>query len=60
MTAVLTAGHTQSGQSRSTGAVIIAETELGQSVVPLLQVQVLEVVGEEVEVLGRRMEVVID
>ena len=60
MTAVLTAGHTQSGQSRSTGAVIIAETELGQSVVPLLQVEILEVVREEVQVLGGWIEVVID
>ena len=60
MTAVLAAGHAQPRHSAHPCPVIIAEAELGQSVVPLLQVQVLEVVGEEVQVLGRRVEVVID
>ena len=51
-------GDAESGEA-GRRSVLVAEAELGEPVVALLEVQVLEAVGDEVEVGGRRVEVVL-
>ena len=56
---VLTASHAQPCPTGH-AAVLTTEAELGEPVVALLQVQILQIVSEQLQVLRGRVEVVID